>query len=36
MLSQTQMLDIACDDATILQKQLNTLYAYENDISTKV
>jgi 2-polyprenyl-3-methyl-5-hydroxy-6-metoxy-1,4-benzoquinol methylase len=36
MLSQTQMLDITCDDATTLQKHLNALYAYEKDISTKV
>lgn len=34
--SQAEMLDIVCDDATNLQKQLNALYAYENDLSTKI
>lgn len=36
MRSAAQILDIVCDDATTLQKQLNSLYAYENDISTKI
>jgi hypothetical protein len=30
------ILDIACDDASALQRQLNDLYDYENDIPTKV
>ncbi len=34
--SQVQTLDIVCDDATTLQRHLNALYGYENDVSTKV
>jgi 2-polyprenyl-3-methyl-5-hydroxy-6-metoxy-1,4-benzoquinol methylase len=31
-----QPLDIACDDATALQQQLNALYSYQHDLSTKI
>lgn len=34
--AQTQLLGITCDDGTELQQRLNDLYAYQDDILTKV
>ena len=36
MSARTPLLSIACDDGTELQRQLNYLYEYKNDILTKV
>jgi len=35
MYSPCQILDVACDDSTALQEQLNALYSYKDDVSTK-
>jgi len=36
MHSDAQILDIACDDRSTLQRQLNSLYAYQEDLPTKI
>lgn len=36
MSARTPLLSIACDDRTELQRQLNDLYEYQNDVLTKV
>ena len=36
MFARTELLSIECDDATELQRRLNDLYEYQNNIQTKV